>query len=117
MGPMTRNAFAVDAELVLDAETDPRAPGGEVTVALCGHWDHEGPCRWPHNTSVDAYAVPARVRTVVVVADDERGEVEGRIEAALRGDGRWSVASFAIGAVRDDEQGLAARLAEVATGE
>jgi hypothetical protein len=114
---VTRDAFAVDAELVLDADTDPRAPGGEVTVALCGHWEHEGPCRWPHNTSVDANAVPARVRTVVVVVDDERAEVERRIEAALQGDGRWSIASFAIGPVRDDEQALASRLAEVAADE
>ena len=85
-----------------------------MTVALCGHWEHEGPCRWPHNTSIDGDGVPTRIRTVVVVAEDERTEVEARIEAALRGDGRWSVASFAIGAVRDDEQALAARLGDVA---
>jgi hypothetical protein len=21
-----------------------------VTVALCGHWEHDGECRWPHHT-------------------------------------------------------------------
>lgn len=41
------------AELILDDEADERAPGGAVTVALCGHWDHEGPCQWPHNNAID----------------------------------------------------------------
>jgi hypothetical protein len=30
---------------------DARAVGGAVTVALCGHWEHAGPCRWPHHTA------------------------------------------------------------------
>lgn len=29
---------------------EPAALGGAVTVALCGHWEHEGPCRWSHVT-------------------------------------------------------------------
>jgi hypothetical protein len=29
---------------------DVAALGGAVTVALCGHWEHDGPCRWPHHT-------------------------------------------------------------------
>ncbi|MDQ1379557.1 MAG: hypothetical protein QOJ71_276 [Actinomycetota bacterium] len=114
MGSTTREPFAVEADLVLHAGTDPRAPGGQVTVALCGHWEHEGACRWPHNTSIDGDAVPARLRTVVVVRDDERAEVESRIEGALHGDDRWSVTGFAVGAIRPDEAALAGRLGEVA---
>jgi hypothetical protein len=34
----------------LDAGGDTAAPGGAVTSALCGHWEHDGPCRWPHST-------------------------------------------------------------------
>jgi hypothetical protein len=34
----------------LDAAGDTAAPGGAVTAALCGHWEHDGPCRWPHST-------------------------------------------------------------------
>jgi hypothetical protein len=30
---------------------DVAALGGAVTVALCGHWEHDGPCRWEHFTS------------------------------------------------------------------
>jgi hypothetical protein len=30
---------------------DPAAVGAAVTVALCGHWEHEGRCRWPHHTA------------------------------------------------------------------
>jgi hypothetical protein len=30
---------------------DVNALGGAVTVALCGHWEHDGPCRWPHHTT------------------------------------------------------------------
>jgi hypothetical protein len=30
---------------------DVAALGGAVTVALCGHWEHDGPCRWPHHTT------------------------------------------------------------------
>ena len=37
-----------------ESDADQRAPGGAVTVELCGHWDHEGPCRWPHFTSVES---------------------------------------------------------------
>ena len=38
----------VDFRIHLTSGSDDRAPGGAVTVALCGHWDHDGPCRWPH---------------------------------------------------------------------
>lgn len=36
--------------VLLDAGGDPRALGGAVTAALCGHWEHDGRCRWPHHT-------------------------------------------------------------------
>ena len=32
----------LEAELLLADDTDPAAPGAAVTVALCGHWEHEG---------------------------------------------------------------------------
>ena len=38
--------------LSLCRDGDSRAPGGAVTVALCGHWDHEGACRWPHLSTI-----------------------------------------------------------------
>jgi len=36
-----RQAFAHEAVLVTEPDADVRAPGAAVTVALCGHWDHE----------------------------------------------------------------------------
>ena len=109
---MSDDAIAVDALLELKPGTDPRAPGGEVTVALCGHWEHAGPCHWPHNSRIDSDAAPARLRTVVVVPAADRAEVERRVEVALRGDDRWTVIGFAVETVTDDERGLAHRLAQ-----
>ncbi|WP_457252507.1 hypothetical protein [Pedococcus sp. P5_B7] len=62
---------------------DPAALGGAVTVALCGHWEHEGPCRWEHVTrpEVDGGAV---VVTVCFDADPEdEQEVRELIRSAL----------------------------------
>jgi hypothetical protein len=78
-----RHAILVEAELDLLSHTDVQAPGGSVTVALCGHWDHEGTCRWPHNTSVDTSVSPPRLRTVVVVDGETQDEVVRRIEGAF----------------------------------
>jgi hypothetical protein len=62
---------------------DPAALGAAVTVALCGHWEHDGPCRWEHFTDAteDGDAV---VVTVCFDADveDER-HVRERIRTAL----------------------------------
>ena len=49
--------FVQEATVDLADGADPRAVGGAITVALCGHWDHEPPCHWPHHTDI---AVPAK---------------------------------------------------------
>ncbi|GAB3066131.1 hypothetical protein GCM10027080_02340 [Pedococcus soli] len=51
---------------VRDLTGDPAALGGAVTVALCGHWEHDGDCRWPHHSSVE----PDGDEHVVTVAFD-----------------------------------------------
>jgi hypothetical protein len=109
-GVVSREAIAIDAELELRPDADPAGPGAEVTVELCGHWDHDGVCRWPHNSRIETDAFPARLRTIVVVSDDDREEIRRRIEAALRRDDRWRVVTFATTAVNDREQALARRL-------
>ena len=106
-------AFAFEAELELAPGTDPRAPGGAVTMALCGHWDHEGPCRWPHNSRMDTSVARARLRTVIVADDETKHEVVARIEGGLRADARWSVLDCTTGTIRSDERGLAEGLADV----
>jgi hypothetical protein len=80
-------------EAVLELETDDAAvaPGAAVTVELCGHWQHEGACRWPHRTLVASrvgrvlgvrvlYAAPASELEDVrsrVVAGRHRGDLTG----------------------------------------
>jgi hypothetical protein len=91
MASLRGHVHHADVEFTSDADT--RAPGGAVTVALCGSWDHEGSCRWPHHTSVDPSLSPSPVRVVYAVADDELADVRGLIEGALtRGDGWHAVA-------------------------
>jgi hypothetical protein len=105
-------AFAFEAELEFQPDTDSRAPGGAVTMALCGHWDHDGPCRWPHKTRIDKSLTPARLRTVVVADDQTTDEVITRIEDGLRSDSRWAVLDSRTDTILPDEQSLAEGLAE-----
>jgi hypothetical protein len=110
----SRVAIVLAAELALIADVDPRAPGGEVTVALCGSWEHDGPCRWPHNTAIDSDTNPAQLRTVVLIPDAEQDDVASRVERALRADARWMVVAFATKPLAASEHALAGRLASVA---
>jgi hypothetical protein len=73
-------------EAVLDVEDDggAAAPGASITVELCGHWQHEGSCRWPHSTSV--VSLVDRVLTVRVLyaaCPPDLPEVRARIAAGL----------------------------------
>ena len=68
----------------LEPGADEREPGGAVTVSLCGHWDHEGPCRWPHFSTitpdVDGY------HRLVVEFDAHADELEtviGKLDAGV----------------------------------
>jgi hypothetical protein len=109
---MTDNAevFVQQVELVLDYGVDPAAPGAAVTVALCGHWDHEGACRWPHNNAIDTAAVPASLRVVFVADAGDAEEIRASIERALRAAAGWVVVASEAGAVNDDEAAVGERL-------
>ena len=62
---------------------DVGALGGAVTVALCGHWEHDGPCRWPHHTG-SAVAGDEVVATIRFDASpDEEEHVRQLIRDAL----------------------------------
>ena len=84
-------AHAHVAELRLRPGADPRAPGGAVTVALCGHWDHEGPCRWPHHSAIDTSSRPARFCTRFDASPEDERTVRMLIEQALRASSDWTV--------------------------
>ena len=103
--------FVHQAELELGDDADERAPGGAVTVALCGHWDHDGTCRWPHHSQLDVFSGTSRLRTVFVAPERDAAEVRRRIDAALADNGSWVVqASGPVDPTRQ-EQELGERLA------
>ena len=58
--------------LRLDPDADIRAPGGAITVALCGHWEHEGVCRWPHFSSIEV--IEGQYYTLIVEFDANEAE-------------------------------------------
>ena len=95
-----------EARIDVAPTTDPAAIGAAVTVALCGHWEHEGPCRWPHNNQYDA----GYYRTIFVCTTFDEPAVRQRVRAALVGSEDWRVLSDAARAVATDESELAGQL-------
>jgi hypothetical protein len=79
-----RAGFVHEATVELAAGADERAPGGAVTTALCGSWEHDGECRVPHHTAVDERrARSLRVRVVFACDPNDEPEVRRRVVAAL----------------------------------
>ena len=119
--PGGRASFAHEAVLSMGADGDVRAPGAAITVALCGHWEHEPPCPLaPHHTAAERVGDEVRLRTLFVVEPGREDEVRERIGTALaagrlvRADGqetRWHLRSSASAAVRPEETDHARRLA------
>jgi hypothetical protein len=104
-------AFVVEAQLRLRAGIDPAAVGAAVTTELCGHWEHEGPCRWPHNNQIEPDAERFAFRTLVIAPSEEEHDVRRRIDGALRGSDAWEVCAIVGRDVAPSETALAARLA------
>lgn len=81
-----RQAFAHDAAVRLAPGGDERALGAAITVALCGHWEHEPPCPLaPHHTSVSRVGDDLRLRVLFAVEPEREELARGRIDAALAG--------------------------------
>jgi hypothetical protein len=81
--------YAHRAVLVIPDGEEPVAPGGAITVELCGHWEHEPPCRYPHLTEViDRTGDRVTVRTLFACESAEVASVRARIAEALDG---WTV--------------------------
>ncbi len=108
-----RQAFVHDAVVTMEAGGDVRAPGAAITVALCGHWEHEAPCPLaPHSTDAQRSGDQVRLRVLFAAEPMAEAEVRRRIEAALSQasltgpDGvttRWQLRSEQPGLLRDDE--------------
>ena len=115
-----RQAFVHDAVVTMEAGSDERAPGAAVTVALCGHWDHEPPCPLaPHSTGAQRSGDQVRLRVLFAAEPTAEAEVRRRIEAALSQSGltgpegvttRWQLRNAQPGQLRDDEAEHAERL-------
>jgi hypothetical protein len=104
-----RQAFAHDAVVAIEPGADVRAPGGAITVALCGHWDHEPPCPLaPHHTSATRVGPEVHLRTLFATEPESEAEVRRRIDAALRAE--WRLHSSGRSEVRAEEADHARRL-------
>ena len=109
--PGVRIAFVHEADLKLEPGTDPAAVGAAVTTALCGHWEHDGPCRWPHNNATEPSDEGAGFRTLFVAPASEEDAVRERIEHSLRAGHGWTVLETRARPVAPSEEPLAQRLA------
>lgn len=104
----------------MDSDGDTSSPGGAITVALCGHWDHQPPCPLaPHHTSAHRDGEVVHIRVLFAAEPERADEVRRRIDDALRGgaqrgpDGvltRWSVLASGNSAVLAEEHDHAERL-------
>ncbi len=80
-----RVPFVHEVLLRLQDGADPRGPGAAVTVGLCGHWEHEGPCRWPHLAAAsDRTGDDVTLRVLFVAEPADELHVRSRIVEALR---------------------------------
>jgi len=103
-----RQAFAHDASVIIEPSGDVRAIGGAITVALCGHWEHEPPCPLaPHHTATEVAGDEVAVRILFAAEPADEGEVRRRIEHALS---RWEVRGSGASEVRPGEAEHAERL-------
>ncbi|MGY1781979.1 hypothetical protein [Geodermatophilus sp. SYSU D01036] len=115
-----RAPFAHDAVLAMGSDGDERAPGGAITVALCGGWSHDGPCPLAsHHTSAERQGDRVRLRVLFAAPPAEEGRVRTLIRAALLAgeahgpDGAtasWRLVGEEPGVVRDEERAHLGRL-------
>lgn len=116
-----RQVFAHEAVLAMGNADDLRAPGGAITFALCGSWEHEPPCPLaPHHAAAERDGDVVRFRVLFSAEPADEPEVRRLITEALAtsqlvtpaGDlVRWRVISAGPGRVRRDEADHGRRLA------
>ena len=105
-----RRAFAHDAVVAMNADADPAAPGGAITTALCGHWEHEPPCPLaPHHTAARRDGRNDVVLRILFATEPDRErEVRMLINQALGA--QWEVRRSGAGVVQPAERAHADRL-------
>jgi hypothetical protein len=78
-----RELFAHEIAVELAPTGDERAIGGAVAKELCGHWDHEGPCMWPHLVTVSTAGAITTARVLFACHASEEADVRQRILRAV----------------------------------
>jgi hypothetical protein len=116
-----RQAFAHQGLIELAEGGDERAPGAAVTVALCGHWEHEPPCPVPHRTDVAAHPDGLAVRVLFACEEADEAAVRASVQRALaEGElpvpaaddapaARWRLLRSGPGEISDADADVAAR--------
>jgi hypothetical protein len=115
-----RQAFAHDAVLLLEDGGDERAPGGAITLALCGSWSHDPPCPLaPHRTRVHRVGAEVTLRLLFAAEPADEPRVRTLVDDVLsRGWGdspegsrtTWELLESWPSAVRSEEGAHAQRL-------
>ena len=107
---MDRRSCVHEATLSLRPGVDRGAPGAAITLALCGHWEHPPPCRWPHNSQLVDVSGVFSLRTMFVCTAEDEPAIRLEIEAALRSSSDWTVLDSGPGTLSVADSALAARL-------
>ena len=115
-----REAFVHDAVVAIEPGCSPNALGGAITIALCGHRDHEPPCPLaPHYVTNFPKGETVALRVLFATEPVNEQRVRSLIGEALAAeqltgpDGRvatWQLRSASPGVIRPDEEDHAADL-------
>jgi hypothetical protein len=114
-----REAYAHDAVLAMGPDEDDRAPGGAITTALCGHWEHEPPCPLAaHYTGATRDGDEVHLRILFATDPEHENEVRRLIAETLAagtfagpdGPARWRLVETGGGVLTPEEADHAARL-------
>ncbi len=117
---VARKAFAHDAVVAMQSGGSPNAPGGAITLALCGSWDHLPPCPLaPHYVTNTSTGKSLALRILFATEPVNEQRVRSLIGEALAtghlqgpdGLAMWQLRSESAGEIRADEKDHAARLA------
>jgi hypothetical protein len=115
-----KHSFVQCAEVLLEPDADAASPGGAVTLALCGSWDHAGTCHWPHQTSAIWDERRGRIRVVFSALAEDEADVRALIDRALANGqcmgpagnlSRWEASQCYAGVLSESEEAWGARIA------
>ena len=113
-------AFVHDAVVAMQPYGRPEALGGAITMALCGHWDHQPPCPLaPHYVASFPAGETVTLRVLFATEPTNEQRVRSLIGEALAAgqltgpDGRvvtWQLRAASPGSIRADEGEIADHL-------